>query len=181
MSINDIIENPGEWRNWAFAALPLIPANLKKAVEAVGDEKMFAKAVKGLDHIDKGWLAEEMAMRQFSKEGYARLASKLKSDQGIDLILAKTAKNGDIEELLFVEAKFSSEGRFRLSTTSHGEQMSKEWLAEKLRLMARSDDPEVRETARKIREYLNNGGKPGTSGYLLDGCGDVRSVPIKTP
>ena len=113
-----------------------------------------AKEVQG--RKEKGDLGEELMNTIMKKQGYEKLESKLKSNNGIDGVYVKRdPKTDKIIELIIGEAKF---GDSKLGNPSVGPQMGDDWIIDNINKMAESDNPKVKSAGEKLKDYLKDGG-----------------------
>lgn len=89
--------------------------------------------------LEKGLFGDAMTAKRITSMGYSKLPSKYNSINGIDGVFVKRDKFGGIEQLLIVESKVDG-GRLFLN------QMSDEWVLDRVSRMAQSSVPQVRRT-----------------------------------
>ncbi|MFN7558658.1 MAG: RHS repeat-associated core domain-containing protein, partial [bacterium] len=106
---------------------------------------------------EKGKIGESEADKYYESQGYEKLNSKVGSDNGFDGVYVKRDKDGNITEMVLNESKYSDSGRFKLSTSEAGKQMSDPWIKNTLDRMERSTDPSVSNTGAAIREAMQRG------------------------
>lgn len=79
---------------------------------------------------------------------------------GIDRIAIKRRPDGSILDLKVVEVKTSRSSKPKLNVTkTSGVQMSRDWLAEKLKQMRRSGDPNLKKLALEIWRFSKSTGR----------------------
>lgn len=119
---------------------------------------------------------ETLAEQDLRLRGYDEVYEiKTGGNQGIDRVAVKRAPGGEIVDALFVEVKAQRGSAVRLADTKHaGSQMSRKWMADRLRAMRRSPDAQVRTLAADIFHYSRKSGRP------LKALGEVHWVNTKT-
>ena len=85
---------------------------------------------------------------------------KTGSNQGIDRVAGKRDPAGRINDVRFVEVKTNRADTLKLNETKHsGRQLSRDWTAARLRAMRRSNDAQVNDLAREIRQLSKTSGR----------------------
>lgn len=102
------------------------------------------------------------------------LEVKNASNNGFDRIAIKYAPDGSVMDIRVVEVKTHRGGKPRLGETRSGRQMSRKWMADRLRAMNQSRDPRLRQLARAIRQFSKTTGRP------LTDLGEVHSINTRT-
>ncbi len=97
------------------------------------------------------------------------------SGNGIDRVAIKRGPNGQIMDVRLVEVKTTrGEGKPRLGETLDGRQMSRNWLAKKLRAMRASPDPETRALGREISRFRKQARIP------IEALGELHEINPRT-
>jgi hypothetical protein len=99
------------------------------------------------------------------------LTIKTPHNTGIDRIAIKRNASGQIMDVLFVEVKTTRSDKLRLGVTKQsGRQMSRKWLADRLRAAYRSGDVTLKRLAQDIRRFARTSGRP------LESLGEIHHV-----
>lgn len=101
-----------------------------------------------------GHWGENIADQSLRLRGYSDVREVKSGAQGIDRIGLRRNAAGEVTSVLIVEVKVHRGSHLaRLGETSQGRQMSRTWLAHKLRQMRSSPDLETRQVAREISRF----------------------------
>ena len=122
--------------------------------------------------INLGKWGQEVAGQTLHLRGYDRVYSG--GYHGIDLIGVKRAADGSLKDVLIVEVKTNSAPKPQLGKTKSGQQMSREWLADKLKRMRRSRNPEMKKLALEISHFKK------ASGRSVQSLGEVMHINPQT-
>lgn len=95
------------------------------------------------------------------------------SYHGIDRIAIKQAADGAIRDVKFVEVKVTNGNKFQLPNTKYGRQMSREWLAHKLKKMRQSGKPAMTKLAMAISRFRKASGGP------IESFGEVMHIDAR--
>jgi hypothetical protein len=102
-----------------------------------------------------GWIAEKRGMKTLERAGYEVIESKLPGNKGFDAIGIKRAANGEVQDIMILESKFSAKGGVKLARYKGGrggtyQQMSDEWIRGVLDRMKRSRNEELRKLSKLV-------------------------------
>ncbi len=120
-----------------------------------------------------GGMGESFVTESLKLRGYEVLEIKTGGNQGIDRIAFRRGRDGRLLDVKFIEVKTSYDGRARMGRTRAGPQMSRQWLAEKLRTMRRSPDPQVRWLA------LETGRLRRRLGVAISHFGEIHTLNVR--
>ncbi len=124
---------------------------------------------KGVERFGEG-----LARGSLQLHGYEVLDMKLPGNHGIDLVAFKRSATGAVTDIRLVEVKAHyGPGRPRLGQTRVGTQMSRQWLADRLRAL-RSSGEQGRQLALDISRFRKAEGIP------LERLGEVHDVNLRT-
>lgn len=110
-----------------------------------------------------GAWGENLAEKQLRLRGFTEVhAIKTGSNQGVDRIAVKRNAAGEIIDVRFVEVKTGQSRTVKLGVTKHsGRQMSRKWLADRLKAAYRSES--TKQLAQEIRQFAKSTKQPLTS------------------
>jgi hypothetical protein len=129
--------------------------------------------VQFVNSIQKGKLGDYLTARRLTAMGYTKLPSKYNGVNGIDGLFVKRGTDGQITDLLIIENKVDG-GRLAPG------QMSDAWVLDRVHRMSGAADPEIRASAEKVQDILNQ--RPNSvhkelwQHSLRDGTTTVRSL-----
>lgn len=123
-----------------------------------------------------GRWGENLAQETLRLRGFNEIHEiKINGNQGIDRIAIKRGTDGSIKEVKFVEVKTTRSPKPRLGHTQYGgQQLSRKWLAENLKRMRNSGNPELRKLATELGRFRRSSGLP------LESMGELMHVNTKT-
>jgi len=135
-----------ESRNVNFAVTIALIALLHAACSAIaeappGDDPLPAL----LNTTEKGNLGEDVTDEIMRQEGFEKLPSHYKGNQGFDGVYVKKAPNGTIKEIVLTETKTDS-------SLLKPDQLSDDGVNERIKKMRDSKEPEVRKTGKILDE-----------------------------
>lgn len=121
-----------------------------------------------------GRFGESLAGGSLRLRGYEVIDMKLPGNQGIDLVAVKRSATGTVTDIRLVEVKahYGKTGP-RLGQTRVGTQMSRQWLADRLRAL-RASGEQGRKIALDISRFRRAEGIP------LERLGEVHDVNLRT-
>jgi hypothetical protein len=151
-----------------LTVIALIPgsvvAQFAAVVSAPVDHPVSIPAAAMTHHVWKtasGAWGETLIKGAYRLRGYDEVVEiKSPSGQGIDHLALKRNSAGQLVDVRFGETKTHFGGRASLSHTKHGRQLSRDWLAKKLRVMRNSGDERMRRLAREIARFRRQEGVP---------------------
>lgn len=121
-----------------------------------------------------GRFGESLATGSLRLRGYEVIDLKLPGNRGIDLVAVKRSASGTVTDIRLVEVKaHSGKSGPRLAQTRVGTQMSRQWLADRLRAL-RSSGEQGRKLALEISRFRRAEGIP------LERLGEVHDVNLRT-
>jgi hypothetical protein len=125
---------------------------------------------------DMGSWGENIAEQTLRLRGFEEIHEvKTRGNQGIDRVAIKRVAGGVIKEVRYVEVKTSRSPKPRLNQTRYGgTQMSRRHLAENLRKMRNSGDPNLRKLAVELGRFRRS------SGLTVESMGEVIHIDTKT-
>lgn len=103
---------------------------------------------------------ETLVNAKYRARGYEVMSIKSTGGQGIDHLAIKRDLNGRLVSVKFGETKTGRSKVMGPAKTKLGPQLSRDWLAHKLRSMRNSGDPSMRKLARDISVYRKSLGVP---------------------
>ncbi len=122
-----------------------------------------------------GSWGENFADQTLRMRGYEPYEVKTGSNHGVDRVAIKRGPDGAIKDVKIVEVKTTRSSKPRLNRTkSSGTQMSRKYVADHLRKMRNSGDPELRKLALEIGRFRR------ASGVSLQKLGEVIHISTKT-
>ncbi len=98
-----------------------------------------------------GDISERVMVRHFESTGWTQIQGQV-GRSGIDGLFVKRNAEGAVREVLAVESKYNTSA---LQPTNHGQQMSREWMAKKLRNLRDQQPDEA--TYRRVEELVGRG------------------------
>ena len=123
-----------------------------------------------------GSWGENFAEETIRLRGYNEIYEvKTRGNQGIDRVAIKRGADGVIKDVRYVEVKTSRSPKPRLNHTQYGGmQMSRQHLAENLKKMRNSGDPNLKKLAVELTRYRKSSGVP------IQSMGEVIHINTKT-
>jgi Holliday junction resolvase-like predicted endonuclease len=121
-----------------------------------------------------GQFGESLVAGFLRLRGYEIIDMKLPGNRGIDLVAVKRAAEGTLSDVRLIEVKTHyGSGKPQLGQTRIGAQMSREWLADRLRTLRACGEP-GRKLALEISRFHR------TQGIPLERLGEVHDVNLRT-
>jgi len=150
------------------AAFALVPASALAQIAAVVASPVdHPVSIRPADLTPHGWRnksggwGETLIEEMYKIRGYDEvLEIKSPGGQGIDRLALKYDSAGELVDFRFAEVKTHFDGRAKLSTTKLGPQLSRKWLADKLRAMRNAGDARLRTFALDISRLRKQMGRP---------------------
>jgi hypothetical protein len=121
-----------------------------------------------------GRFGESLAGGSLQLRGYEVIDMKLPGNRGIDLVTVKRSAAGTVTDIRLIEVKTHyGSSRPHLGQTRVGKQMSRQWLADRLRAL-RASGEQGRKLALEISRFRRAEGIP------LERLGEVHDVNLRT-
>lgn len=117
---------------------------------------------------------ETLARECARLRGFKLYEIKAAGNQGIDFVAMRRGQLGDIIDVKFVEVKTTYNPTYRLSRTTSGQQLSRSYIAERLKAMHSSGDDRVRQLAHDISAFRRQSKVP------LDRLAEVNHVDFSS-
>ena len=144
----------------------LTPHPVQTASDSVNSPSGFWR------HRSGDW-GEDFVQETLKLRGYD--VYKTPGLQGIDRIAVRRAPDGTLLDVKLIEVKTHRGTTPKLSETKgSGKQMSRKWLADRLKEMSKSSDPEVRKLAREVSQFRK------TMGVPIERLGELHDVNTRT-
>jgi Holliday junction resolvase-like predicted endonuclease len=121
-----------------------------------------------------GRFGESLASGFLRLRGYEVIDMKLPGNRGIDLVAVKRTATGTLSDVRLIEVKTHyGSGKPQLGQTRVGTQMSRQWLADRLRTL-RASGEQGRKLALEISRFRRAQGIP------LERLGEIHDVNLRT-